>query len=65
MTDAAAAAQLDTNMPGAKIGPMSSPMVMQPNEAYTISFGKVPAGKYDFTCTPHAAMNMKGSITVQ
>jgi plastocyanin len=38
---------------------------MQPNEAYTISFAKVPAGKYDFICTPHAAMNMKGSITVQ
>lgn len=65
VTDAAAAAQLDANMPGQKMGPLSSPMVMQPSEAYTISFGKVPAGKYDFTCVPHAAMNMKGSITVQ
>ena len=34
--------------------------LMQPNEAYTISFAKVPAGKYDYICTPHAAMNMKG-----
>jgi plastocyanin len=69
VTDAAAAAQLDANMPASpsaqKMGVLSSPMVMQPNEAYTISFGKVPAGKYDFICTPHAAMNMKGSITVQ
>jgi plastocyanin len=65
VTDATAAAQLDANMPGAKIGPMASPMVMQPNEAYTISFGNIPAGTYNYICTPHAAMNMKGSITVQ
>jgi plastocyanin len=65
VTDAAASAQLDANMPGQKMGPLSSPMVMQPNEAYTVSFGKVPAGKYDFICVPHTAMNMKGSVTVQ
>jgi plastocyanin len=64
VADAAAKAQLDANMSGAKMGELSSPMLMQPNEAYTISFASVPAGKYDFICTPHAAMNMKGSITV-
>jgi plastocyanin len=65
VTDAAAKAQLDANMPGAKIGELSGPMLLQPNEAYTISFANIPAGKYDFNCTPHAAMNMKGAITVQ
>src|SRR5258705_7061204 len=65
VTDAAAKAQLDANMPGQKMGELSGPMVMQPNEAYVVSFAKVPPGKYDFICTPHAAMNMKGSITVQ
>ena len=65
VTDAAAKAQLDANMPGQKMGELSSPMVMAPNEAYVISFAKVPPGKYDYVCTPHAAMNMKGSITVQ
>ena len=64
VTDAAAKAQLDANMPGQKMGELAGPMVMQPNEAYIVSFAKVPAGKYDFICTPHAAMNMKGSITV-
>ena len=64
VADAAAKAQLDANMSGAKMAELSSPMLMQPNEAYTVSFASVPAGKYDFTCTPHAAMNMKGSITV-
>ena len=65
VTDAAAKAQLDANMPGQKMGELSGPFIMQPNEAYTVSFANVPAGKYDFICTPHAAMNMKGSITVQ
>ena len=65
VTDAAAKAQLDANMPGAHMGELMSPMVMAPNEAYVVSFAKVPAGKYDYICTPHAAMNMKGSITVQ
>ena len=65
VTDAAAKAQLDANMPGQHLGELSGPFVMQPNEAYVVSFAKVPAGKYDFICTPHAAMNMKGSITVQ
>jgi plastocyanin len=65
VTDAAAKAQLDANMPGQKMGELAGPMVMQPNEAYTISFAKVPAGKYDYICTPHAAMNMKGTVTVQ
>jgi plastocyanin len=64
ITDPTAKAQLDANMSGAKMGELSSPMLMQPNEAYTISFANVPAGKYDYTCTPHAAMNMKGIITV-
>ena len=65
VTDAAAKAQLDANMPGQKMGELSGPFIMQPYEAYTISFAKVPAGKYDYICTPHAAMNMKGTITVQ
>ena len=65
VTDAAAKAQLDANMPGQKLGELNGPMIMTPNEAYTISFAKVPAGKYDYVCTPHLAMNMKGVITVQ
>jgi plastocyanin len=65
IADAAAASQLDANMPGAKMGTLMSPMLMQPNESYVVSFGNVPAGKYDYICTPHAAMNMKGAITVE
>jgi plastocyanin len=65
VTAPAVAAQLDANMPGQKLGPLNGPMLLQPNEAYTVSFGKIPAGKYDYQCVPHAALGMKGTITVQ
>jgi len=58
-------AQLDANMPGAHMGPLSGPLVSNPNEAYTVSFANVKPGSYDFHCTPHLAMGMKGKVTVQ
>lgn len=58
-----AKAQLGANMPNAT--DLSSPMLMNPNETYTVSFAGVPGGKYDYICTPHLAMGMTGSITVQ
>jgi len=58
--------QLSANMPGDhSMGPLESPLLLQPNESYTISFAKVPAGSYDIHCTPHLALGMKGSVTVQ
>ena len=63
-TPAAAQAQLSANMPN-QMKDMTSPMMMTPNETYTVSFAKVPAGTYNFHCEPHAAMNMKGAVTVQ
>ena len=65
LTDATTKAQLNANMPGQHMAEDSSPLLMNPNEAYTISFAKIPAGKYDYICVPHAAMNMKGAVTVQ
>jgi plastocyanin len=59
-----AQAQLSANMPNQQ-GPLSSPMMMNPNEEYTVSFAGVTAGAYNYTCTPHLAMNMKGVVTVQ
>jgi len=59
-------AQLGANMPGDhSMGPLESPLLLQPNEAYTISFAKIPAGTYDIHCTPHLALGMKGVVTVQ
>ena len=59
-----AQAQLSANMPNQQ-GPLSSPMMMNANEEYTVSFAGLPAGAYNYVCTPHLAMNMKGVVTVQ
>lgn len=64
ITDPSAKAQLDANMDN-KVSELSSPPLMNPNEDYVVSFGGVKPGKYEYHCTPHLAMNMKGTITVQ
>ena len=61
---AAARTQLAANMPN-QISDLSSPMLLNPNEKYEMSFANVPAGKYTIICTPHIANNMRGSVTVQ
>jgi plastocyanin len=61
---AAGKSQLSANMPN-QISDLSSPMLLNPNEKYEVSFANVPAGKYDYICTPHIATGMKGSVTVQ
>jgi plastocyanin len=61
---AGAQAQLSANMKKQQ-GPLSSPMMMNANEEYVISFAGLPAGSYPYICTPHLAMNMRGTVTVQ
>ena len=56
--------QLLANMPNQQ-GELSSPLFMNPNESYTMSFANVKPGQYPYHCTPHLAMGMKGTITVQ
>jgi len=58
-------AQLDANLGADKMAELSSAMKMNPGESITVSFGKIKAGVYHFNCTPHLAMNMKGTVTVQ
>ena len=59
-----AKAQISANMPN-QMAELSGPLLVNPNETYTVSFANVPAGKYNYHCTPHLAMGMKGTITVQ
>jgi len=56
--------QLSANMPNQQ-GELSSPLFANPNESYTISFANIKPGQYPYHCTPHLAMGMKGTITVQ
>jgi len=56
--------QLSANMPNQQ-GELSSPLLTNPNDSYIISLANVKPGSYPFHCTPHLAMGMKGTITVQ
>jgi plastocyanin len=61
---AAGRAQLTANMPDQR-AELTSPLFLQPNETYTISFANVAPGRYPFFCTPHLAMGMRGEFTVE
>ena len=61
---AAGKAQLAANIPN-PAAPLSSQMLLNPNEAVTVSFANVAPGAYNYNCTPHLAMGMKGVITVE
>jgi plastocyanin len=60
---AAAKPQLSANMEN-QMGELMGPLLQNPNDTYEISFANIPAGKYNYYCTPHLAMNMKWTITV-
>ncbi len=61
---AAGKAQLAANIPNSP-APLQSEMVMNPDQNITISFANVAPGTYNYNCTPHLAMGMKGVVTVQ
>jgi plastocyanin len=64
LISAAVKPQLSANMPN-QMSDLAGPLLVTPNDSYTISFAKIPAGTYEAHCTPHLAMNMKQTITVQ
>ncbi len=57
-------AVLSKNMPD-QMATLQGPLLVNPNETYSISLAGVKPGAYDYFCAPHLAMNMKGVITVQ
>lgn len=63
VADASAKSQLAANMPN-QAAELTSPMFMNPGEEYTVSFAGIPAGTYDYVCTPHLALGMTGKVTV-
>jgi plastocyanin len=62
--NAAAKPQLMANMDN-QMSELTGPLLQNVGESYEISFANIPPGKYNYHCTPHLAMNMKGSITVK
>lgn len=59
-----AAAKLAAAMKN-QIAPLAGPLLTEASESYVVSFAGIPAGKYAFFCMPHAAVAMKGVITVE
>lgn len=56
-------AMLNANMPD-RMGDLTGPLLVAPNETYTISFAGAPAGQYGFYCLPHLAMGQVGKLTI-
>jgi plastocyanin len=61
---AAARAALSAGMPD-QMQPLAGPFIMEAGASYTIRFDRVPPGRYEFSCMPHAAMGMTGAVTVR
>ena len=59
-----AAASLTSAMAN-QTSPLTGPLLTQQNETYTMSIAGAPKGTYCYFCTPHLAMGIKATITVQ
>lgn len=58
-------AQLDANFGSDRMAELSSGLKTAPGEFFLLSLGGLPAGEYDFNCTPHLAMGMKGVLKIE
>ena len=56
--------QLRANMPAGSVD-LESPYQNAPGEAHVLSLAGIKAGKYPVHCTPHLALGMRGTITVE
>ena len=55
---------LEQAMPGAKIAPLSSPLLITENDVYDIAVPALPPGRYPFVCLPHFGSRMLGTLEV-
>ena len=58
------AAAIDAALGATKMGPLTGALVTEPNAVITFPTAGLPAGTYNFHCTPHQALGMKGVLTV-
>ncbi|HWN19579.1 MAG TPA: plastocyanin/azurin family copper-binding protein [Gemmatimonadales bacterium] len=47
------------------MAPLSSKLVVAPDEVIEVKLNGAPTGEYKIYCTPHLALGMKGKITVK
>ena len=58
------AAAVDAALGANKMGPLTGALLVEPDAIFTFSTAGLPAGTYNFHCTPHQALGMKGVLTV-
>jgi plastocyanin len=47
------------------MAPLSSKLVVAPDEIIEVKLNNAPAGEYKYYCTPHLALGMKAKLTVK
>jgi plastocyanin len=47
------------------MAPLSSKLVVAPDEVIEVKLNNAPTGEYKYYCTPHLALGMKAKLTVQ
>jgi plastocyanin len=47
-----------------RMSDLTGKLLIVPNATYDISFAGLPPGRYEYYCTPHEMMGMRGTITV-
>ncbi len=48
-----------------KIGPMAGRLMTQIGDTYEVTFAGAPTGDYGYFCTPHEALGMKATLTIE
>jgi plastocyanin len=56
---------IDAALGANKMGPLTGSLVVEQDGIFTLGTSGFPAGTYNFACTPHEALGMKGKLTVQ
>lgn len=59
-----AASIIDNALGAGKMGPLTGALVVEQDAIITLNTAGFPAGKYAMHCTPHQALGMHGTITV-
>ena len=58
------ASAVDAALGATKMGPLTGALLVEPDAIFTLNTAGLPAGTYNFHCTPHQALGMKGVLTV-
>lgn len=61
---AGSSAAVDAALGATKMGPLMGALVTEANAVIEFPTAGLPAGTYNFHCTPHQALGMKGVLTI-